>query len=219
MTGRRAAIAVVLAVVCAAIAGGAGAAASAAGQRSAAAAGSSARSAPASCPKRDRARSKCRRARGAAGYRRGARRGRALLTAPLVRAPSGAARPSAGATSGPAGTTSPPAPAPGAPSSPAAPVASSVGAEAYDFGSFVLRLTRTAVPAGDLTIYFRNYDVSEHNLWLDAPAAARGSSLMISEAVGEGGGAKRTVAVTPGTWRLYCSLDGHEVMTRDLAVE
>ena len=98
-------------------------------------------------------------------------------------------------------------------------MASSVGAEAYDFGSFVLRLTRTAVPAGDLTIYFRNYDVSEHNLWIDPPAAAGGAPLMISEAVGEGGGATKTVAVTPGTWRLYCSLDGHAAMTRDLAVE
>ena len=102
---------------------------------------------------------------------------------------------------------------------PATPVASGVGAEAYDFGSFVLRLTRTSVPAGNLTVYFRNYDVSEHNLWLDPPAGSGGSSVMISEALGEGEGATRTVAVTPGTWRLYCSLTGHGVMTRDLAVE
>ena len=112
-----------------------------------------------------------------------------------------------------------PPPRSGATGAPAPAVASSVGAEAYDFGSFVLRLTRTAVPAGDLTIYFRNYDVGEHNLWLDPPAAAGRSPQMISEAVGEGGGATKTVAVTAGTWRLYCSLDGHEAMTRDLAVE
>jgi len=98
-------------------------------------------------------------------------------------------------------------------------VASSIGAAAYDFGSFVLRLTRTSVPAGDLTIYFRNYDVSEHNLWLDPPAASGRPSVMISAAVGEGDGAAKTVTVTPGTWRLYCSLTGHEAMTRDLAVQ
>ncbi|MEA2143467.1 MAG: Copper binding protein plastocyanin/azurin family [Solirubrobacteraceae bacterium] len=98
-------------------------------------------------------------------------------------------------------------------------MASSVGAEAYDFGSFVLRLTRASVPAGDLTIYFRNHDVGDHNLWLDPPSAVGGSPQLISEAVGEGGVATKTVAVTPGTWRLYCSLDGHAAMTRDLAVE
>ena len=98
-------------------------------------------------------------------------------------------------------------------------VASSVGAEAYDFGSFVLRLTRTAVPAGNLTIYFHNYDVSEHNLWIAPPAASGRPALIVSEAVGEHGGATKTVPVTPGTWRLYCSLDGHEAMTRDLAVQ
>ena len=43
--------------------------------------------------------------------------------------------------------------------------------------------------------------------------------MLVSEAVGENGGATKTVAVTPGTWRLYCSLDGHEAMTRDLAVQ
>ena len=42
---------------------------------------------------------------------------------------------------------------------------------------------------------------------------------MSSEAVGEDGGATKTVAVTPGTWRLYCSLTGHDAMTRDLAVQ
>ena len=51
------------------------------------------------------------------------------------------------------------------------------------------------------------------------PSAAGGSPRMISEAVGEGGGATKTVRVTPGTWRLYCALDGHGAMTRDLAVE
>jgi plastocyanin len=100
---------------------------------------------------------------------------------------------------------------------PGAPLASTVGADAYDFGTFVLRLTRTAVPAGDLTIYFRNHDSSEHNLWLDPPEDGA-PSVKISGEVPQDGGATKTVAVTTGTWRLYCSLAGHGTMTRELAV-
>jgi len=219
VTGRSGALVVGLVLVCVGLAGGAGAVGADAAKRSVAADGGSARSAQAACAKRTSraARARCRRARAAAAYRRGPRRGRAVL-APVAGARPGATRPGAGAPSGPSGSPAP-APGPGAPPPPPAPVASSVGAEAYDFGAFVLRLTRTSVPAGDLTIYFRNYDVGEHNLWLDAPASTGRAPLMISEAVGEGGGATKTVPVTPGTWRLYCSLDGHGVMTRDLAVQ
>ena len=167
-----------------------------------------------------RARKSCRRARASAGFRRGAARGRALL-APRTTRPS--ATGPGPASTGPAvpGAPAPPAgdpPAPGT-TDPAPPVASTIGAEAYDFGSFVLRLTKTSVPAGTLTIYFRNYDVSDHNLWIAAPASSAAAPVLVSGAVGEGGGATKTVAVTPGTWRMYCSLDGHEAMTRDLAVQ
>ncbi len=167
-----------------------------------------------------RARESCRRARASAGWRRGAARGRALL-APRATRPSATG---AGlAATGPLGPGAPAPsagdpPAPGTPE-PAPPVASTVGAEAHDFGSFVLRLTKTSVPAGTLTIYFRNYDVSDHNLWIAAPASSAAPPVLVSGAVGEGGGATKTVAVTAGTWRFYCSLDGHEAMTRDLAVQ
>ena len=224
MTRRRVtiALAVVVAVVCAAV--GAGAAASAAGpKRAPAPAGAKVRAASAGCAaaKRPRARTACRRARSSAGYRRSARGGRAVLARPAARVPGTVTSPAAGDEPGPStppaapGTGTPPA----APGTPSPGVASSVGAEAFDFGTFVLRLTRTAVPAGDLTIYFRNNDISEHNLWLDPPPSLGGAPLMISEAVGENGGATKTVAVTPGTWRLYCSLLGHDAMTRDLAVQ
>jgi hypothetical protein len=207
----------VLALVCAAA--GAGAAASAAGPQRATAAGTHARAASATCAAKPRlrARAACRRARVTAGYRRGARRGRAVLARPSLGAPGHGTAP----TAGDPGSATPPPPGTGAappPGSAPPGVASTVGAEAYDFGTFVLRLSRTAVPAGDLTIYFRNHDISEHNLWLDAPPASGVAPLMISEAVGENGGATKTVAVTPGTWRLYCSLLGHDAMTRDLAV-
>lgn len=224
MTRRRAAIALALAValVCAAV--GAGAAAGAATPPRSPAAGAHVRAASAGCAtKRLRAQAACRRARSAAAYRRGARRGRALLSAAPSRAPGRATPPVAGAPGTATATPSPPAgtgtgavPPPGG--TPPG-VASSVGAEAHDFGTFVLRLTRTAVPAGELTIYFRNYDIADHNLWLDPPPATSGAPVIISEAVGENGGATRTVPVTPGTWRLYCSLLGHGSMTRDLAVQ
>ena len=189
--------------------------------------GTSTRSAATSVAKRacakkpsQRARKACRRARASAGMRPGATRGRALLARRATRPAATGGGPASTHPLGP-GEPAPPAgdpPAPGTPD-PVAPVASTIGAEAYDFGSFVLRLTKTSVPAGNLTIYFRNYDVSEHNLWIAAPAGSAAAPVLVSGAVGEGGGATKTVTVTPGTWRMYCSLDGHEAMTRDLAVQ
>ena len=212
MTVRLAAIFVALAVL---VAGAAAPASGATVQRS-----SSSAAKNKACTKKpsQRARAACRRARASAGFRRGAAGGRALL-APRAARPT-AAVPGRAAT-GPAvpGAPAPPAGDPPAqsPTDPV-PVASTIGAEAYDFGSFVLRLTKASVPAGQLTIYFRNHDVSDHNLWIDPPTGA-GTPTQISAAVGEGGGATKTVAVTPGAWRFYCSLLGHEAMTRDLTVQ
>jgi hypothetical protein len=110
------------------------------------------------------------------------------------------------------GSVAPAAPVDGAP----APVASTLGAEAFDLGTFVLRLTRPVVPAGTLTIYFRNRDAGEHNLWIDGPGLD--SALLVSGAVGEGGVATAKLAVTAGSWRLYCSLPGHEAMSATLTV-
>ena len=94
-------------------------------------------------------------------------------------------------------------------------LASTLGVDAYDVGAFVLRLTRLAVPPGQLTIYFRNHDVSVHDLWLAGP---EGGAERISDAVGESGGAVKKVRMTPGAWRLYCSLTGHGSMVRTLTV-
>jgi plastocyanin len=123
----------------------------------------------------------------------------------------------AGNPAGGPGGSAQPAPAGGGPPG-AGPVASTLGVEAYDFGSFVLRLSKTEVPAGKLTIYFRNKDVGAHNLWLEPPAAASGSAVRISDDVDGGGGATKSVTVSAGTYRLYCSLSGHEAMTKTLTV-
>ena len=87
---------------------------------------------------------------------------------------------------------------------------------AYDIGGFLLRLTRTSVVAGQLTVFFRNYDVSDHNLWISGP----GGDVVerISDTVGESGGGSRTLPVTAGSWRLFCSLPDHDAMTRTLTV-
>jgi len=123
--------------------------------------------------------------------------------------PATASAPAAGGLPAPAAPAAPP--APGTP----APIASTLGANAYDIDGFVLRLTRGSVPAGNLTVFFHNYDVSDHDLWIEGP----GSVLeRISDRVAEGGGASRMVAVTPGAWRLFCSLPDHGAMTRGLTV-
>jgi len=94
-------------------------------------------------------------------------------------------------------------------------VVSTVGVSAYDIGGFLLRLTRNTVSAGNLTVFFRNHDVSDHNLWIESPG---GLAVRISDTVGENGGASRTLPVTAGAWRLFCALPDHDAMTRTLTV-
>jgi len=128
---------------------------------------------------------------------------------------------SAAAATAPGST--PTAPGPGDPSTtpppppaPPAPVASTLGVTAYDMNGFVLRLTKTSVPAGTLTIFFRNGDVSDHNLWISSPDGE--TVERISDTVGLGGDASRTLPVTAGAWRLFCALPDHDAMTRTLTV-
>jgi plastocyanin len=160
------------------------------------------------CTKRQRVRlRRCR-----PSYRMSAKRlsplaGRATVPALSPGTPSGSA---------PAPTTTTPAaPVPPPPPPPPPPVLSTLGANAYDMSGFVLRLTKTTVPAGDLTVFFTNHDVSDHNLWIESPA---GGLERISDAIGLNASANKTVTVTAGTWRLFCSLPEHEAMTRDLTV-
>jgi hypothetical protein len=123
-------------------------------------------------------------------------------------------------TTDPSGPSAPAAaaPVPVLPPAPvvSTPVASTLGVGAYDVGGFVLRLTRTSLPAGSLTVFFRNHDVSDHNLWIENP----GGDVLerISDTVGEDGGAARTLMVAAGAWRLFCALPDHGAMTRTLTV-
>jgi hypothetical protein len=129
-------------------------------------------------------------------------------TAPAQTAPAPPA-PAAPATPAEPGVSEPPAPPP-------PPPIGTVGVGAYDIDGFLLRLTRTSVVAGQLAVFFRNYDVSDHNLWISSPD---GNVVeRISDTVGEGGGGSRTLTVTPGAWRLFCALPDHDEMTRTLTV-
>ena len=135
---------------------------------------------------------------------------------PWSTAPSASAAPAPGATPGAPAAGDPLAPPHPPPPPPPGPVVSTLGVGAYDMDGFVLRLTRTSVPAGILTIFFRNHDVSDHNLWissLDGEIVER-----ISDTVGEDGGGSRTLPVTAGAWRLFCALPDHGAMTRTLTV-
>lgn len=142
-------------------------------------------------------------------------------TAAKKKAPSVAPKTTAPTVSKPASPSAPSAPSTPsnpAPSVPAAPVNSTIGVTAHDFGTFVLRTTKTEVPAGNLTVYFRNVDSSEHNLFI-TPVDATGDGAQISEAIEENGIAQKTVPVTKGTWRLFCSIQGHESMKADVSVK
>jgi hypothetical protein len=62
-------------------------------------------------------------------------------------------------------------------------------------------------------LQFRNDDLAVHNLWAQgvAPVAAP------REVVPPTGGETMVTAAAklePGTWRLFCSFEGHEAMTR-----
>lgn len=103
-------------------------------------------------------------------------------------------------------TTAPPAP----------PAYSTLGAEAHDIdGTFVLRMTKVEVPAGALTVYFRNVDSSLHNLSISSPG---GDRTEISGDIPRDAAAQRTLPVAPGSWTLFCTLPGHGSMTRTLTV-
>ena len=107
-----------------------------------------------------------------------------------------------------------PGPAPAPP--PAAPLCDPspwLGAIAEDVDGFRLRLTRSCVPAGTVLFQFRNQDLAFHNLWAEGTEPARAPRQVVEDTAGETT-VTRSAQLTAGEWRLYCSLPGHEAMTR-----
>ena len=92
-----------------------------------------------------------------------------------------------------------------------------LGAIAEDVGGFRLRLTRTCVPAGRVLVNFRNRDLQPHNLYAVGVSPVVPAKRVLGDVDGE-----RTtdgeIALTAGEWRIYCSIDGHEAMTKRLDV-
>ena len=69
-----------------------------------------------------------------------------------------------------------------------------------------LVLSRPAVQAGDLTVELANEGEDPHNLNLELPGGQTYSIDDLDPGELEDG----TFPLTPGTWRLYCSLPGHD---------
>ena len=122
----------------------------------------------------------------------------------------------ADAVDAPAAPAEPPAPAPApapVPPAPACDPSPWLGVIAEDAGGFRLRLTRTCVPAGTVLFQFRNNDLADHNLWAEGVEPAAAARQVVDATPGETV-ATASAQLTAGRWRLYCSFDGHEAMSR-----
>ena len=88
-----------------------------------------------------------------------------------------------------------------------------LGVTAEDVGGFRFRLSRTCVPAGTVLFQFRNIDLATHNLWAEGIAPAAPQRRIAADTPGE-----KTITASAqlaaGRWRLFCSLEGHEAMSR-----
>ena len=104
-------------------------------------------------------------------------------------------------------------PAPAPPAAPACDPSPWLGVIAEDVGGFRLRLTRTCVPAGTVLLNFRNNDLSFHNVWAEGVAPVAAKRRVIDDTEGETV-VTGSAQLSAGTWRLYCSLPGHEAMSR-----
>jgi hypothetical protein len=90
------------------------------------------------------------------------------------------------------------------------PASDAVGVLAHEYR---LTLTRPGVHSGKVIVEFGNEGEDPHNLVL-APLAASGE-LLAAPQLGfatllSGRRATRAVTLTPGTWRLWCTLPGHD---------
>jgi plastocyanin len=106
-------------------------------------------------------------------------------------------------------------PADPTPAIPAAPLARTLGVTEADApaGRFLLSLSRTLVGAGTVTVSVRNASQDPHDLRIEAldgtlvrqwdPLAP----LAVPDPVG--------VSLTPGTYRIYCTLPGHAALGMD----
>lgn len=122
----------------------------------------------------------------------------------------------------------PTAAAPGAPAAPqqtAAPADPTCGPSRYlgaiaeDADGFRLRLSRTCVPSGELTVNWQNTDSSEHDLWATPLGGAAGSvQQIVTASLTTETPIFGSATLTSGRWQLFCSLAGHEAMRAAVTV-
>jgi plastocyanin len=89
---------------------------------------------------------------------------------------------------------------------------------AYDLDQrFRLRFSRTCLRAGRTIVQYRNDDAQEHNLEVEGVSPSRPSQVVVGSAQG-GEMEQADVQLAEGEWRFYCSIAGHESMTRTVTV-
>jgi plastocyanin len=99
----------------------------------------------------------------------------------------------------------PPAPAPPAPPEAEDPSIPRLGVKAEEWS---YTLSRPEVPAGEVVVELNNMGEDPHNLNLQlADGAGPEASIPIT---GPSSQAKAKFALPAGTYRMWCSLDGHE---------
>jgi hypothetical protein len=103
--------------------------------------------------------------------------------------------------------TPPAAPAPPQPEDPAPTLPSFVSVAAREFS---LTLSRPLVAAGNIRIELRNVGEDPHNLVV-SPEGSH-STLDAFSTLDPGLYERRTVALAPGRYQLWCSLEGHEAL-------
>ena len=137
---------------------------------------------------------------------------------PAYRGPENPPLGSAGATAdqfdpaGPASSTAPAgaAPAPGTTTTPASPPAGgptavvALGVQETETPDYVMRLSRTALPAGEVTVQLQNTGEDAHNLRI-VRSDGKGAATQFPDAE-PGSTATRTVRFAPGSYRLACTL-------------
>ena len=135
-------------------------------------------------------------------------------------APAGPADVAPGEPAAPVAPSLVPAPEPAPAPAPACDLTSpwlGVTAEDAD-GAFRLRLSRTCVPAGTVRVQLRNRDLQPHNLYAEGVAPAAPRRAVVADLDGEQS-TTAAVDLAAGTWRLLCTLPGHEGMTQTVTVQ
>jgi plastocyanin len=98
-------------------------------------------------------------------------------------------------------------PAPGSSAAPAAPTGATtrIGVVAREFS---LTLSRTTVSAGSASVQLQNFGEDPHDLRV-ARVDGTGSATDLPS-TGPGSRQSQTLTLTPGAYKLYCTLPGHD---------